>query len=166
MSPHLVKPVANSEGPSVERQTSAEREIGRSRICGLGEDGGVDSGQARAPVVAPRPTGPTKADLAAHEPLHLEYRSWCPSCVFGRGHSAHHRSDGTAIVDATWHMEYCFFSENGELKEEEEEAKDRATVLVTYDELKEAFWAMPVERQGPAPGVAKWCVDKLEDSGY
>ena len=97
----------------------------------------------RTPVIAPRPKGPTQAEIAAHEPLHLEYRSWCPACVAGRGHSTHHRSGGDKeVVDATWHIDCSFMSDKGDVVEEQEAGPGDATLMVAYDELKEAFWAM------------------------
>ena len=43
---------------------------------------------------------------------------------------------------------------------------ENATVLVAYDELKEAFWAVNAPRKGAVHGVVKCCADKLETSGY
>ena len=39
-------------------------------------------------------------------------------------------------------------------------------VLVTYDELKEGFWALHAEKKGATAEVVKWCCNTLEDSGY
>ena len=39
-------------------------------------------------------------------------------------------------------------------------------MLVAYDELKEACWALSALKKGAVHGVVKWCVDRLEDSGY
>ena len=148
-------------------ETSAEREIGSHLLGTSKADAVVEEDEpAKAPKSAPRPTAQTKADIAAHEPLHLDYRSWCAHCVFGRGHSTHHRTGDDQSVSATWHMDYAFLGENCDVRDVEEAASGNATMLITYDESKHAFWAMHVPRKGPAPGVAKWCCDRLEDSGY
>ena len=124
VSPNLVSPgnaVYNQQVSSAA--TSAVQEVGRAE----GSEGAVDvdvepdDAGTRIPVFAPRPKGPTQAEIAAHEPLHLEYRSWCPACVAGRGHSAHHTSGGGKVVDEpTWHMDYSFMSDRGEVVEEQE----------------------------------------------
>ena len=36
--------------------------------------------EMRKPRVAVRPVAPTKAEMEAHYPLHLVYRSWCAHC--------------------------------------------------------------------------------------
>ena len=110
MSPNLVRPVnTETEGQSAMAETSAEREIGSHLLGTSKADEVVEEDEpARAPKSAPRPIAPTKADIAAHEPLHLDYRSWCADCVFGRGHSTHHRTGDDQSVSATWHMDYAF----------------------------------------------------------
>ena len=73
-----------------------------------------DDEETRNPKPAPRPVGPTKAQIDEHYPLHLNYRSWCPDCVWGKGHSKHHRAgDGGDKENVTWHMDYCFFTKEG-----------------------------------------------------
>ena len=39
-------------------------------------------------------------------------------------------------------------------------------MLVSYDDVKEAMWALCVDRKGPSEDSVKWCCDVLEDSGY
>ena len=144
-----------------------EASVERDLLCPVDAVNVVDEEPARQPRVAPRPKAPTQADIDAHEPLHLDYRAWCAHCVGGRGHSAHHRSeDKDEIPGATWHMKYAFLREKCDVKGEETEAPGNATMLITYDEGKEAFWAMHAAKKGVAPGVAKWCCDRFEDSGY
>ena len=71
----------------------------------------VDGNEVRQPRVPVRPYSPTQADLKEHYPLHLHYRSWCPDCVHGKGHSKHHRSSNSEPSgEVTWHMDYCFYS--------------------------------------------------------
>ena len=40
--------------------------------------------EMRKPRVGVRPVSPTKAEMEAHYPLHLEYRSWCAHCRAGK----------------------------------------------------------------------------------
>ena len=128
-----------------------------------------DTAEFRVPRKALRPYTPTKADIEEHFPLHLNYRSWCPHCVSGRGLSTQHRSVAGPVEDVTWHMDYCFLGDKAEdsmLDDIDGDQTGKLAILVTYDELKHAFWALQVERKGPAESVVKWCYDKLEDSGY
>ena len=68
------------------------------------------------------------------------------------------RGPGTWII--------CFLAEKCEVKDVDDGKSENATVLVAYDELKEAFWTVNAPRKGAVHGVVQWCVDKLEDSGY
>ena len=56
-------------------ETSVEREIGEEGIYGA-EEVVIEDEPARAPNIRPRPKGSTKAEIIAHEPLQLDYRSW------------------------------------------------------------------------------------------
>jgi hypothetical protein len=40
------------------------------------------------PRVAHDPGKPSKEEVAMHEATHVQYRSWCPHCVRGRGQSS------------------------------------------------------------------------------
>ena len=91
-------------------EASTERENKGQLLGASANDGeGVDEEPARTHKAAPRPIAPTKAEVDAHEPLHLDYRSWCDHCVFGRGHSNHHRGSDDKTATATWHMDYAFW---------------------------------------------------------
>ena len=46
-----------------------------------------DQEESRKPQIAKRPITPSRAEVESHLPLHLEYRSWCPHCVAGKGTS-------------------------------------------------------------------------------
>ena len=64
----------------------------------------------------------------------------------------------------------CFLSDNLEedaLDDETvEKQKGKLPILVVFDDSKEAFWTMPAGQKGPTEGGVKFCVDRLEDSGY
>ena len=130
-------------------------------MYGVG-DGNEDE-ESREPRVAARPHAPTKAELAAHFPLHLHYRSWCPYCVQARATSAHHKTEGRPREGVTWSMDYCFLGEN---VEDDDEGERNMPIVIAHDDVKNAFWALKVPRKGPVDSVVKWCIGKMEDSGY
>ena len=70
---------SSEDGPAIVREL-----IGASQ-------GVVEEDETRKPQIARRPYTPTAAEVEAHLPLHLEYRSWCPHCVAGKGISMQHR---------------------------------------------------------------------------
>ena len=58
-------------------------------------DVGREDAEANVPLAVPSPKEPGAADRARHELTHMPYRSWCFSCVAGRGaDDAHRKSDG------------------------------------------------------------------------
>ena len=112
-------------GHSAESVSPTERTISGA---GAADKRGVASGAASEPVgvpdvtaiddetrkppVARRPYTPTAAEVEAHLPLHLEYRSWCPHCVGGRGVATQHRaSHGESDeMGITVSLDYCFMT--------------------------------------------------------
>ena len=64
-------------------------------------------GEARKPRIARVPKTPTRADIEAHFPLHVEYRDWCPHCVAGRGQvKPHMRNKGEERSGTTISVDY------------------------------------------------------------
>ena len=54
-----------------------------------------EDAEANVPLAVPSPKEPGAAERARHELMHMPYRSWCFSCVAGRGaDDAHRKSDG------------------------------------------------------------------------
>ena len=113
------------------------------------------------PKIAPRPYIPTKAEVAAHYPLHAEYRSWCKHCVEGKAASRlHHKGDPLEEpLGVTVSIDYCFMT-----PEESEEGMD--AVLIGYDDKKKGLWAMTVDAKGATESSVEWLSKKIEDSGY
>ena len=69
--------------------------------------------------VARRPVGPTREERETHEATHFPYRSWCPSCVRGRGIASPHRSgdkeeDEMAVRRAVIAMDYFYMNTKDE----------------------------------------------------
>ena len=53
-----------------------------------------EDAEANVPLAVPTPKEPRAAERARHELTHMPYRSWCFSCVAGRGaDDAHRKSD-------------------------------------------------------------------------
>ena len=54
-----------------------------------------EDAEANVPLAVPSPKEPGAAERARHELTHMPYRSWCFSCVAGRGaDDVHRKSDG------------------------------------------------------------------------
>ena len=107
--------------PLVRPLNPLMKEVGGNEAEGVGEppvemreeieDGNAE--ESRAPRVARRPYTPSKAEVEAHYPLHLEYRSWCPHCRAGRGISMQHRycpDVDESHLGVTWSLDYCFMT--------------------------------------------------------
>ena len=110
-----------------------------------------DRPESRIPQVARQPYTPSRAEVQAHLPLHLEYRSWCPHCRAGKGISMQHRQN-TGKEDnnlgATLSLDYCFM-----IAEEVED--DMRAILVCYDHDKKGLWTLPVDKKGAQDEVVK-----------
>ena len=107
---------------------------------------------------------PTKAEIEAHFPLHLEYRSWCKHCVHGKGRSNRHlaKDEDEESLGVTWHGDYAFTSGVG--YDETEEGMQAS--LVMYDDSKDSFWAVGVDEKGATESMIKYGVGIIEQSGY
>ena len=113
--------------------------------------------EIRAPRVARRPYTPSKTEVEAHYPLHLEYRSWCPHCRAGRGISMQHRycpDVDESHIGVTWSLDYCFMTP-------EDAEDDMHAILIVYDHSKHGLWALAVDRKGADESVVKWLVEKV-----
>ena len=51
-----------------------------------------DHAAVQIPIGIPAPSQPSKAEIERHNLTHINYRSWCPHCVFGRRNNTAHRS--------------------------------------------------------------------------
>ena len=118
--------------------------------------------ESHAPAIARRPYTPSKAEVEAHYPLHLEFRSWCPHCRAGKGISMQHRYNSEvdeSHLGTTWSMDYCFMSP-------EDIEEDMHAILICYDHSKMGMWAIAVDRKGADENIVKWVVDKMDECGY
>ena len=122
----------------------------------------VEGEESRKPNIARRPLTPSKQEVEDHLPLHLEYRSWCPHCVAGKGISDQHRKnlgEKSEDLGVTISLDYCFMTA-------EEAEEDMRAILVCYDHNKSGFWVLPVEHKGAQEEVVKLATDNMEESGY
>ena len=73
----------------------------------------------RRPRVGRRPVLPTKADIAEHFPLHLQYRDWCEHCVSGKARLAQHRVEPSdrERLGVTFNADYAFMAADKESEE-------------------------------------------------
>ena len=112
----------------------------------------IDDGEMRSPKIARTPQTPTKAEVAAHLASgHVDYRSWCPHCVHGRGMAHQHRTrPDEESEEVVVSIDYNFVTQ-----EEEEEDQDIWPVLVGYDHHNKGLWAMAVDNKGATPSAVK-----------
>ena len=85
----LVRPAKSDNANHVSTIGPWGRELYIGKEVVEAED--VEVNRNREPKKILRPLSPTRVDLADHELLHFNYRSSCPNCVWGKGHSKHHR---------------------------------------------------------------------------
>ena len=105
---------------------------------GVDSEGIARDFEVRKHKVARKPVLPTKAEIDAHVPLHLEYHSWCKHCVHGKGRSNRHlaKKEDEESLGVTWHGDYAFTSGIG--YDETEEGMQAS--LVMYDDNKDSFF--------------------------
>ena len=124
------------------------------------------------------PYTPSAAEIKLHRLTHLPYRSWCPSCVKGKGRAPPHRSldshthAGVPVIS----IDYAFICDTEKESDdlaEIEEGPDSDTVirklrpmLVIFDARTKGVYAHSVPRKGLNAGACKLIVDDLNRLGY
>ena len=114
-----------------------------------------------SPKIARKPMLPTKAEVDAHYPSHLNYRSWCKHCVAGKARSSPHiRKDkeDEEKFGVAWNVDYAFMG--GEYNEAEESMQ---TSLVMYDDDKDSFWAIGTDEKGANEAMVKYGMGTIEN---
>ena len=96
--------------------------------------------EMRKPRIGVRPVAPTKAEMEAHYPLHLEYRSWCAHCRAGKARLAPHLCE-PADREKLGITVSCNYASMGS----EEKDENIQPSLIIFDDDKEAFWAIGVK---------------------
>ena len=162
--PNLVKEMrvdgVQGSGTLNSKDISSKVENGSS--LEVPQSASAEGEESRKPNIAKRPHTPSKSEVEEHLPLHLEYRSWCPHCVAGKGISDQHRRnlhENGEQLGVTVSLDYCFMTA-------EEAEEDMRAILVCYDHNTSGLWVLPVSHKGAQEEVVKWVVDKLDESGY
>ena len=90
----------------------------------------------RQPRIGRSPYTSTKAEVEEHNPFHVHYLSWCPSCVAGGSTSKQHRRQAAyeEAMGISMSVDYIF-------KIAEEDGEDTAPVLVAYEHKTKSLWA-------------------------
>jgi hypothetical protein len=95
------------------------------------------------------PGAPTHAEVEAHEPTHLPYRSWCPVCVAGRRDNPQHRrreDEDREVPEVI--MDYAFIRRQNE--------KETLTILIVKDRDTRALRGAVMRHKGV-------CLDEAAD---
>ena len=73
------------------------------------ETAAEDGSAVQVPVAVPAPPQPSREEVARHNLTHINYRSWCPHCVFGRRNNTAHRSQTSSNRRVPlFCADYCF----------------------------------------------------------
>ena len=153
-----IRPFIDERAGAISSKTGAAAEAGPVDEEVMDEE---ETFGERIPRVPRRPLAPTKAEVEAHMPLHVDYRSWCPHCVAGKGISHHHATVTEAIekMGSTVSVDYCFW-----VPEEAED--DMCPILVAYEDTTRALWVITVDKKGAGQSAVNWLADKLEHYGF
>ena len=123
--------------------------------------------EAIVPASLPTMYQPTHSEYLDHCVTHYPFRAWCKHCLEGRGrefgHEAH-RGDKDSWTMPVIAFDYCFVSDRGEVKNQDEyiaAGEGAAKVLVVRDSRSKSVFAHVV----PAKGVDErgFSVDALVD---
>ena len=132
----LIRPKLKESDP---REAGEDRGLMAGEAVAIGEDRveGVEdvlndevqpeaNAETRQVQGVKTPYKPSAREIADHNLTHLNYRSWCPTCVQGRGVSDPHRRglDKSERSVAAVHADYCFMSRDPKLEKEAEEEEN------------------------------------------
>ena len=107
---------------------------------------GFDLGE-RQPRIGRRPYTSTKAEVEEHNPLHVHYRSWCPSCVAGRSTSKQHRRQAAyeESMGITMSVDYAF-----KVAEEPDDKTDRFWWHMSTRRSRSGFYRLVTKEMAQA----------------
>ena len=114
------------------------------------------------------PSQPTEKMLEDHNVSHIPFRSWCVSCVRGRGKSCKHMAQGNHLDEAvpTISMDYGFFGRSGETRSDSL-ADSECPVVILHDRQRKTVWSHPLPSKGiEHPYCAKVILQDLAKTGY
>ena len=113
---------------------------------GVSDAESVGSDELREPRRRNSPSDPTSREIEDHVLTgHAFFRSWCASCVQGRGRAERHRGDGRKMLEdgskvpvVTW--EKCFLRARNRSSEAEVEQRGDSPVLVMHDGVTKSIF--------------------------
>ena len=114
-----------------------------------------------APIrLAPEPGEPTDEQVEVHRTSHLPYRSWCETCVEGRGSGEQHRSGPGSNVPVVA-CDYLIVTKRGIYRRTEsvEASEMLLKILVVKDAKSKYIGAHVVPVKGP--GEDRYAAEKL-----
>ena len=133
-----------SEGDE-NRVESAEQEGEGAQELKADEDIGEEEAQPQRVATSPRL--PSVREREEHELTHCPFRSWCEHCTKGQKKDFPHKKVTGELAESSVvrvSMDYCFFTEDVDAKDDDHEetvkAKVSLTVLVMVEALCRSVW--------------------------
>ena len=114
---------------------------------------GEEPVEGRAPLRSGSPADPSPEEVEEHRLMgHVVYRTWCPSCVRGRGrdgrHGAAHREESEIPIVS---FDYCYLSSRACARDQPEGGDGRGhqnPVLVMWDSKSKSLFGHVVMAKG------------------
>ena len=114
-----------------------------------------DEEERRKPRVGLRPVQPTRAEVAEHYPLHLNYRSWCDHCRAGKARLAPHLKEPAdrERLGITVSCDYAFMgAEEADEADEADNSGDNCSELpLTQPACKQPSTQKKARAEGDLP---------------
>ena len=125
----------------------------------IDEEVDLDSGVAvQIPRGLPSPPQPSKEEKARHDLTHINYRSWCPHCVFGRrNNTPHNTSQSSRRNIPLFCADYCFLRDIDD--------PDNVPCLVGRLYPSKAIFASICDKKGADDPVVKRLANFIKESG-
>ena len=123
------------------------------------EEVDLDSGVAvQVPRGLPAPPQPSKEEKARHDLTHINYRSCCPHCVFGRRNNTPHRTSQSGRRNLPlFCADYCFIRDVDD--------PDNVSCLVGRLYPSKAIFASACDQKGADDPVVKRLSNFIKESG-
>ena len=123
------------------------------------EEVDVESGvSVQVPRGLPAPPQPSKEEKSRHDLTHINYRSWCPHCVFGRRNNTPHRTSHSGRRNIPlFCADYCFIRDVDD--------PDNVPCLVGRLYPSKAIFASACDQKGADDPVVKRLSNFIKESG-
>ena len=110
---------------------------------------------------------PRLKEIEEHDRTHIQFRSWCKRCVFGKGQSHLHykqEKEENGVPCISW--DYTYMKGDGS-KYEEEDVKNEMLIVVWKDSASKAEGAFAVpEKGGCEYAIRRGAQDVNKTLGY